>query len=107
MSEESAGRFVVKVDVKADPLGLPKADPDTDPSFSIKAGLGYVEIDGGPTCGNCEYQKDGKCVHPFTAGKPFSVDLERGCCSRWKADDSPEGEAAQDWEEAAQATEED
>ncbi len=54
----------------------------------------YVETPEGPTCGNCEYVKAGICIHPpkelpegGTVEFDFPVDLVKGCCRFWEAND--------------------
>jgi hypothetical protein len=71
--------------------------------YLAKASAGYVEVPEGPTCGNCEYIKDGICIHPPEVLKGgglarfnFKVDPVKGCCTFWEANDESK-EAAIDF----------
>lgn len=52
--------------------GLPTATDDAE--------SGYVEVAGGPTCGNCNYLEGTMCTNPKVNK---DVSPEDGCCNYW------------------------
>jgi SPP1 gp7 family putative phage head morphogenesis protein len=106
------GRVFVAVNLEeAKKMAVGYRKKEVDPSsedFQRKAASGYVEVPGGPVCGNCEYLQGNKCIHPDTDKTPdgrqldqvvkfqFDVDIDHGCCSYWEADDDAEPDTS-DW----------
>lgn len=75
------------VDTVDSPFGKPKPDMPTDTLGMGGSDLqqddpetGYIEVPGGPTCGNCMHLKGTMCMLPQVNK---DVSPENGCCNYW------------------------
>lgn len=64
-----------KADSYRGPMGAGGGDQQQD-----DAETGYVEVAGGPTCGNCNFLQGTMCTNPKVNK---DVSPEDGCCNYW------------------------